>query len=135
MVFREYNIVQDNKFNNPKTTSIMKTYAHYCITSTTDLVRKNMEPLINDTDRELFVDYEDFVFGCSIRYLGIKSRFPSAEFVDTGNGVCIFIEGFLVYESHIVLVEPELIEIPDEDDEDAWENLKRKPDEWSGKWD
>ena len=113
MVFREYNIVQDNKFNNPKTTSIMKTYAHYCITSTTDLVRKNMEPLINDTDRELF----------------------SAEFVDTGNGVCIFIEGFLVYESHIVLVEPELIEIPDEDDEDAWENLKRKPDEWSGKWD
>lgn len=91
--------------------------AHFCITATTDLVRKNMEPLINHTERELFVDYDDFVFGCSIRYVGIKSRFPSAEFVNTGNGVCIFVDGFMVYESHILYVEPEEVEVEEDSEE------------------
>ena len=110
------------------------TYAHYCTTSTTDLVRKNMEPLINYTDRELFADYGDFVLGCYLRFLGIAKRFPNAEFIDTGYGVSVFVEGYLVFESHIIFVEPELIEVPDED-EDEWNGKPKNQDEWKGKWD
>ena len=90
--------------------------AYNCTTSTTDLVRPNNNPLINNTDQELFTDYQDFVFGSMLRYMGIKERYPNAKFVDTGNGVMVYVDGVMVYESHIVKVEPEAVEIPDEDE-------------------
>lgn len=90
--------------------------AFFFHTSTTDLVRTTAEPLINHTDKGLYTDYKDFVLECVIRFMGIKRNYPTAEFVDTGNGVCVFVDGVMVYESHILYVEPNAVEVPDEDE-------------------
>lgn len=88
--------------------------AFYCLTSTTDLVRTIANPIINEIDRELFTDYADFVFDCSIRFMGIKKLYPNAEFVKASDGVKILVNGVIVYWKRILQVEPTPVEI-DED--------------------
>ena len=90
--------------------------AFFCLTSTTNLVRPNNTPLINYIERELFTDFQDFVFSSELCFMGIKERYPNAEFVVASNGVMIYIGEIMVYESHIIKVEPDAIEIPDEDE-------------------
>lgn len=90
--------------------------AYYVVTSTTDFVRTNNQPLINDIDKELYTDSEDFTFSCYLRFLCISERYPTAKFVSNGNKAMVFVEGRMVYERHIVSILPEYEEIPEEED-------------------
>ena len=89
--------------------------AYYYITSTTDLVRTIAEPLIKFVDKQLCSDYEDFLFGEFLRYARICKDYPTAKFVDKGNGVQILVDGVMVYECVIIAVDNTPVEIPDED--------------------
>lgn len=88
--------------------------AFYTLTSTTDFVRPNNQPLINYTDKELFTDSEDFVFSCYLRYMCISEKYPTARFYHTETQAMIFVDGRMVYESHIVAILPEFEEMPDD---------------------
>ena len=101
--------------SNNKSHKAMQT-ANYFYSCLTDLVRKNHAPFIKEAEKGLYSDYDDFVFGCKLRYIGIKQDFPDAEFVNTGCGVSIFVQGVLVYEHYVVYIDPEPVKIPDEDE-------------------
>jgi hypothetical protein len=88
--------------------------AYYVVTSTTDFVRPNNQPLINDINKELFTDSEDFIFSCYLRFAGIAQRYPGAKFVSKENQAMVFVEGRMVYECHIVAILPEYEEIPED---------------------
>ena len=85
--------------------------AHYYISCTTDLVRSNNAPLINDIDKELCTDFEDFVFSALIRYIGIKDKYPTAEFRRTTEGAYVVVEGVCVYEKRLISVLDTPVEI------------------------
>lgn len=93
--------------------------AFYCVTSTTDLVRPNLPARINDTDRELFTDRKDFLLDCAIRVMGIRQRYPDAEVITTNDGMLVFVDGVMVFDKHLLYVEPGSVEIPDDDEEEV----------------
>lgn len=90
--------------------------AFYCVTSTTDLVRTNLPARINDTERELFSDSKDFLLDCAIRTMGIRQRYPNAEVITTNNGMLVYVDGVMVFDKHILYIEPGFVDIPDEDE-------------------
>lgn len=92
--------------------------AHFCTYSITDLVRPNHKPLINYTENGFFSDRKDFVFNAQIRYLGIKKEYPNAEFLDLGDMLIVLVDGVMVYETHIIHINPEAVEM--DDDADEW---------------
>ena len=95
----------------------MKAFA--CITSTTDLVRTNLPARINDTDRAFFTDRKDFFLDCAIRVMGIRQRYPDAEVITTKDGMLVFVDGVMVFDKHILYIEPGFVDIPDEDEEEV----------------
>lgn len=88
--------------------------AYYFISFVTDLVRTT-EPLIKDVCKDLCSDFEDFVFIAYIRFMGIKRAYPAAIFERTERGAKVFVDGVMVYESELLHIDPEPVEIPDED--------------------
>lgn len=89
--------------------------AYYFISFVTDLVRTNEPPLIKDVCKDLCSDFEDFVFTAYIRFMGIKRAYPAAIFERTERGAKVFVDGVMVYESELLHIDPEPVEIPDED--------------------
>ena len=90
--------------------------AFYCVTSTTDLVRHNLTPLINHTERELFADHKDFLLDCAIRTIGIRQRYPNAEVIAQKETFLVYVDGVLVFDKHILYIEPNPVDVPDEDE-------------------
>lgn len=90
----------------------MKT--NYYISFVTDLVRTN-EPLIKDVCKDLCSDFEDFVFTAYLRFMGIKRKYPTAIFERTERGARVTVDGVLVYELELLHIDPEPVEIPDEE--------------------
>ena len=88
--------------------------AYYFISFVTDLVRTT-EPLIKDVCKDLCSDFEDFVFTAYIRFMGIKRNYPTAVFERTERGAKVFVDGVMVYESELLHIDPEPVEIEDED--------------------
>lgn len=88
--------------------------ANYYISFTTDLVRTN-EPLIKDVCKDLCSDFEDFVFTAYLRFMGIKRKYPTAIFERTEKGAKVFVDGVMVYELELLYIDPEPVDIPDED--------------------
>lgn len=88
--------------------------AYYFISFVTDLVRTN-EPLIKDVCKDLCSDFEDFVFTAYIRFMGIKRAYPAAIFERTERGAKVFVDGVMVYELELLHIDPEPVEIEDED--------------------
>ena len=91
---------------------------YYFISFVTDLVRIN-KPLIKEVSKELCSDFEDFMFIAYLRFLGIKRKYPTATFKHTEWGGRVFIDGVMVYESELLYIDPEPIEVEDkvEDEE------------------
>lgn len=90
----------------------MKT--NYYISFVTDLVRTN-EPLIKDVCKDLCSDFEDFVFTAYLRFMSIKRKYPTAIFERTERGARVTVDGVLVYELELLHIDPEPVEIPDEE--------------------
>lgn len=90
--------------------------AFFCVTSTTDLVRNNLTPLINHTERELFADRKDFLLDCAIRTIGIRQRYPNAEIIVQKDTYLVYVDGVMVFDKHILYIEPGAVDIPDEDE-------------------
>lgn len=88
--------------------------AYYFISFVTDLVRTN-EPLIKDVCKDLCSDFEDFVFTAYIRFMGIKRAYPAAIFERTERGAKVFVDGVMVYELELLHIDPEPVDISDED--------------------
>jgi hypothetical protein len=88
--------------------------ANYYISFVTDLVRTN-EPLIKDVCKDLCSDFEDFVFTAYLRFMGIKRNYPTATFEHTKRGAKVFVDGVMVYELELLHIDPDPVEIPDED--------------------
>lgn len=88
--------------------------ANYYISFTTDLVRTN-EPLIKDVCKDLCSDMEDFVFTAYLRFMGIKRKYPTAIFERTEKGAKVFVDGVMVYELELLYIDPDPVEIEDED--------------------
>ena len=88
--------------------------AYYFISFVTDLVRTN-EPLIKDVCKDLCSDFEHFVFTAYIRFMGIKRAYPAAIFERTERGAKVFVDGVMVYELELLHIDPEPVEIEDED--------------------
>lgn len=87
--------------------------AHFYLTAITDLVRTNNTPRINDIEKGLYTDLEDWQFNAYLRFLGIKSKYPLAEFrTDLGNAY-VYIEGVLVYRAELLAINPEPVEVED----------------------
>ena len=89
--------------------------AFYYLTSVTDLVRNNNTPRINDIEKGLYTDLEDWRFDAYIRFIGIHSKYPTAKFRTDGNCAYVFVDGVLVYKSEIIAINPEPVEV------DAWD--------------
>lgn len=92
--------------------------AFYYATSTTDLVRPNNTPLINYCDKGLYSDLEDFTMEGYIRFMGIKSVYPTALFANLGFSVSVYVDGFEVYRKTIIGIDTTPVEIPDEDEDE-----------------
>ena len=88
--------------------------AYYFISLVTDLVRTT-EPLIKDVCKDLCTDFEDFTFIAFLRFWGIKRKYPTATFEHTEKGAKVFIDGIMVYELQLLCIDPEPVEIEDED--------------------
>ena len=88
--------------------------AYYFISFVTDLVRTT-EPLIKDVCKDLCSDFEDFVFTAYLRFMGIKRRYPTANFERTERGAKVFVDGVMVYELELLHIDPEPVDIEDED--------------------
>jgi hypothetical protein len=88
--------------------------ANYYISFVTDLVRTN-EPIIKDVCKDLCSDFEDFVFTAYLRFMGIKRKYPTAIFERTERGARVIVDGVLVYELELLHIDPEPVEIPDEE--------------------
>lgn len=88
--------------------------ANYYISFVTDLVRSN-EPIIKDVCKDLCSDFEDFVFTAYLRFMGIKRKYPTAIFERTERGARVIVDGVLVYELELLHIDPEPVEIPDEE--------------------
>lgn len=88
--------------------------AYYFISFVTDLVRTT-EPLIKDVCKDLCSDFEDFVFTAYLRFMGIKRNYPTAIFERTERGAKVFVDGVMVYELELLHIDPEPVEISDED--------------------
>lgn len=88
--------------------------ANYYISFVTDLVRTD-EPLIKDVCKDLCSDFEDFVFTAYLRFMGIKRKYPTAIFERTERGARVIVDGVLVYELELLHIDPEPVEIPDEE--------------------
>ena len=88
--------------------------ANYYTTMTTDLVRTIANPLISDIDCGIYADLDDFVFDCYIRFIGIKSAYPTAKFIvgDNKDRVMVFVDNVMVY-CRIVLEIGEEVEVED----------------------
>lgn len=84
--------------------------AYYYIIDTTDLVRES-SPRIRDVSKELYSDWDDFLFAQYLRFIGIKKNYPTAELSVTGTGVCVRVEGVLVYECDIIAVCDDPVEV------------------------
>jgi hypothetical protein len=88
--------------------------ANYYISFVTDLVRTT-EPLIKDVCKDLCSDFEDFVFTAYLRFMGIKRNYPTANFERTEKGAKVFVDGVMVYELELLHIDPEPVDISDED--------------------
>lgn len=88
--------------------------AYYFISFVTDLVRTT-EPLIKDVCKDLCSDFEDFIFNAYLRFMGIKLNYPTAIFKHTKRGAKVFVDGVMVYELELLHIDPEPVEIEDED--------------------
>lgn len=91
--------------------------AQYYIICTTDLVRKNNSPLINDIDKELYSGLNDFFLDAWLRFIGIKKRYPNAEiwFNKEEMSASVFVEGVLVFKKTILSTFGEPMVIADTD--------------------
>ena len=47
--------------------------------------------------------------------MGIKRNYPTAIFERTERGAKVFVDGVMVYELELLHIDPEPVEIPDED--------------------
>ena len=79
------------------------------ITCVTDLL--NATPRIKDLEKELCENFDDFIFGKYLRFMGIKGKYPTAEFFVTDTGCYILVEGVLVYESDVLAIDSTPIEV------------------------
>ena len=89
--------------------------AKYYNSFVTDLVRTNNTPRIKDVEKDLCTDIEDFVLTAYLRFMGIKMEYPTAVLEYTGKGARVIVDGVLVYEKELLYIDPEPVEIPDED--------------------
>lgn len=89
--------------------------AHYFISLLTDLVRKNHEPLIKEPCKDLCSDYEDFMFSAYLRFVGIKAVYPTAEFVTADGLALIFVDGVEVYRKELIYIDPDPVEVTDDE--------------------
>lgn len=88
--------------------------AKYYISLVTDLVRGNHEPLIKEPTKDLCTDSGDYALTALLRYNGIKSKFPTAQWVAKGMNAYVYVDGVLVYEKELVYIDPEEVEVDDD---------------------
>ena len=93
--------------------------AYYYISYTTDLVRffdgQAQEPRIKEVEKELCSDMDEFRLGAFIRYHRIKERYPTATFHDWEKGAYVLVEGVLVYSTEVIAIDPNPVEVPEDD--------------------
>lgn len=83
--------------------------AYNYMTCVTDLLTAT--PRIKDLEKELCEDFEDFIFGKYLRFMRIKSDYPTAEFFVNDHGCYILVEGVLVYESDVLAIDTTPVEV------------------------
>lgn len=88
--------------------------AFYHISLVTDLVRKNGEPLIKEPVKDLCSGYEDYELSAYLRYIGIKTDYPTAEWVADGTIFSVLVDGVEVYRKELIYIDPEFVEVEDE---------------------
>lgn len=93
----------------------MKAYKY--LIKTTDFARIGLPPVINCVDEGLYADLNDFIFECFIRFTGIKESYPEAIFSNLGTSAQVSVGGAVVYVAQVLAIDPEPIEIDDEEDE------------------
>ena len=73
-------------------------------TQTTDLVRRNLKPLIDYKGKELCTDFDDFCLSIKLRYLGILRDYPTAKLKPISNGAEVWVNGKMVYRCVVTSV-------------------------------
>jgi hypothetical protein len=95
--------------------------AYKFLTKTTDFARVGLLPVINCIDEGIYADLDDFIFECFIRFTGIKERYPEAIFSNLGTSAQVSVGGAVVYVAQVLAIDPEPIEVEDDDEDDAEE--------------
>lgn len=90
--------------------------AYKFLTKTTDFARIGLKPLINHVDEGIYADLTDFIMECYLRFTGIKEKYPEAIFSNLGTSAQVSIGGAVVYVAQVLAIDPEPIEVEDEDD-------------------
>ena len=89
--------------------------AYYYLSLLTDLVRTDKAPLIKEPVKDLCTDSEDYLFGAYLRYVGIKEKYPVAEFVSGPYGASVLIDGIEVYRLELLYIEPTPVEVEEDE--------------------
>ena len=92
--------------------------AYKFLTKTTDFARIGLKPLINHVDEGIYADLTDFIYECYLRFTGIKEKYPEAIFSNLGTSAQVSIGGAVVYVAQVLAIDPEPVEVEDDDVED-----------------
>ena len=88
--------------------------AYFYISIVTDLLRADNTPIIRETEKDLFSDYDDYLFSAWLRFMGIKENYPTAQFHHDDTGAMVTIDGVVVYDRQILYIEPTPVDIEDD---------------------
>lgn len=89
--------------------------AHYYISLVTDLVRANHEPLIKEPTKDLCADNADYALTAFLRYIGIKTKYPTAEWKANGANAYVYVDGVEVYRKELVYIDADAVDVEDDD--------------------
>ena len=92
--------------------------AYKFLTKTTDFARIGLPPVINCVNEDIYADLYDFICECFIRFTGIKESYPEAIFTNLGTSVQVSVGGAVVYVAQVLAIDPEPIEVDDEEEDD-----------------